>query len=151
VSVRSLLALAVLAASLLAPGGMLRAEPRAVTVYKTSTCGCCSRWVDHFRAEGFPVVAHDVADLDAMKAQQGVPLGLRSCHTALVEGYVVEGHVPAPVVERLLRERPRVSGLAVPGMPVGSPGMEGGRPEPYEVLAFDAGGRVAVYSRHPAP
>ena len=91
-----------------------------------------------------------VSNLDEIKAQQGVPLGLRSCHTALVEGYLVEGHVPAPVIERLLKERPRVTGLAVPGMPVGSPGMEGPNPEPYSVLSFDAEGHVAVYAQQPA-
>jgi len=141
-------ALATVAAALLAPVPALRAESPAVTVYKTSTCHCCSKWVDHLRAAGFPVVAHDVENLDEIKALQGVPLALRSCHTALVGGYLIEGHVPAPVIERLLRERPRLGGLAVPGMPVGSPGMEGPNPEPYQVLAFDASGRVQVYSRH---
>jgi hypothetical protein len=139
-------AFAALVAALLAPLPELRAEP-AVTVYKTATCGCCSKWVEHLRSAGFPVVAHDVENLDEIKAQQGVPLALRSCHTALVDGYLVEGHVPAPVIERLLRERPRVTGLAVPGMPVGSPGMEGEHPERYAVLAFDGSGRVTVYSQ----
>jgi hypothetical protein len=104
--------------------------------------------VGHLREHGFPVEARDVSDLDAIKRQYGVPASLRSCHTAVVDGYVVEGHVPADVIGRLLRERPRVAGLAVPGMPVGSPGMEvpGQAPERYRVYAFTRDGRTRVYA-----
>jgi hypothetical protein len=123
------------------------AAPR-VTVYKSPTCGCCGKWVDHLRAHGFEVTVRDVADVDAYKHKYGVPRHLASCHTALVEGYVIEGHVPADLVHRLLAERPEVIGLAVPGMPIGSPGMEqGNREDPYEVVAFDRTGRVTVYAR----
>lgn len=120
----------------------------SVTVYRSPTCGCCGKWVDHLRANGFEVTVRDVADVDAYKHKYGVPRNLASCHTALVDGYVIEGHVPADVVRRLLAERPEVHGLAVPGMPIGSPGMEqGNRRDPYEVVAFDQTGRVTVYAR----
>ena len=123
--------------------------PPLVTVYKSPTCGCCAAWVDHLRASGFTVETVDVADLDAVKRQYGIPDSLASCHTAVVGGYVVEGHVPAEDVRRLLAERPEAGGLAVPGMPVGSPGMEApdGRTEPYAVLLVDDGG-TTVFSRH---
>jgi len=105
--------------------------------------------VDHLRKHGFTVDAHDVVDLAATKRKHGVPEGLSSCHTALVDGYIVEGHVPADVIEQLLRERPKIAGLAVPGMPVGSPGMEvpGQKPERYEILAFDGRGATRVFAR----
>ena len=119
-----------------------------VVVYKSPTCGCCTEWVAHLRRHGFPVRSEDVAELQPVKARHGVPEELQSCHTALVGGYVVEGHVPADLVERLLRERPKVAGIAVPGMPVGSPGMEvpGARAERYRVLTFDRGGRTGVFA-----
>ena len=102
----------------------------------------------HLRAKGFPVEARDTRDLGAVKRAHGVPPEVASCHTAVVEGYVVEGHVPADVIDRLLRERPAVAGLAVPGMPIGSPGMEspGRPPERYQVLAFDRTGKTTVYT-----
>jgi hypothetical protein len=105
--------------------------------------------VGHLRAKGFKVDAHDVVDLDALKRKHRVPAALESCHTALVDGYVVEGHVPADVIQQLLRERPKVVGLAVAGMPAGSPGMEaaGQKPERYDVVAFDARGGTRVYAR----
>ncbi|MFQ5889512.1 MAG: DUF411 domain-containing protein [Gemmatimonadota bacterium] len=117
-----------------------------VTVYKSPTCGCCSKWVDHLRKSGFEVVALDVTDLVSVKARHGVPPELSSCHTATVEGYVIEGHVPADLIARLLEERPEVAGLAVPGMPMGSPGMEGARKDPYDILAFDREGNARVYA-----
>lgn len=119
-----------------------------VTVYKTPACGCCSKWVDHLKANGFAVRAEDVRDLNAVKARYGVQRHLASCHTAVVDGYVVEGHVPAEAIKRLLRERPAVKGVAVPGMPVGSPGMEGPNAERYDVVTFDAEGRSQVYMRY---
>lgn len=125
-----------------------RGETRQVTMYKSPTCGCCNEWAEHLRRNGFSVEAHDVADVAPVKAENGIPPQLASCHTAFVEGYVIEGHVPASDVRRLLAERPAVAGLAVPGMPVGSPGMEGPNPQRYEVLSFDANGRTAVFSSH---
>ncbi|MDZ7748739.1 MAG: DUF411 domain-containing protein [Halofilum sp. (in: g-proteobacteria)] len=122
-----------------------------MTVYKTATCGCCKAWVEHVRAAGFEVTARDVpyAELVERKREQGVDPALASCHTALVDGYVIEGHVPAADIRRLLGERPDIAGLAVPGMPVGSPGMEvGGRSEAYSVVAFDAAGGMRLYSHY---
>jgi hypothetical protein len=105
--------------------------------------------VDHLREKGFTVDARDVADLTAVKRKHGVPAALESCHTGLIDGYVIEGHVPADVIDQLLRERPKIAGLAVPGMPLGSPGMEapGQKPERYDVVAFDARGGTRVYVR----
>jgi hypothetical protein len=112
------------------------AEKASITVHKDPNCGCCSGWVEHLRKAGFPVTAIDTARLDAVKARLGVRSELAACHTAEVAGYVIEGHVPASAIERLLGEKPRATGLAVPGMPVGSPGMEGGTPETYDVVLF---------------
>jgi len=120
---------------------------RQVTVYKTPTCGCCQAWVDHLRENGFSVVERDSADLAPVKAAHGVPGALESCHTAVVDGYVIEGHVPADLIAKLLAERPEIAGLAVPGMPAGSPGMEGSYKEAYDVLAFQKDGRTTVYAR----
>jgi hypothetical protein len=105
--------------------------------------------VDHLRKGGFPIDARDVVDVAAVKRKQGVPAALESCHTAVVDGYVIEGHVPADVIDQLLRERPKVAGLAVPGMPAGSPGMEspGQKPERYDVIAFDTRGTTRVFAR----
>ncbi|MDX1650613.1 MAG: DUF411 domain-containing protein [Myxococcota bacterium] len=122
--------------------------PPDVTVYKTPTCGCCTEWARHLEAHGFPVRLRDVTDLEAVKRRLGVPDQARACHTALVGGYVVEGHVPAEDVTRLLDEAPPILGLAVPGMPRGSPGMEGPHPEAYEVRVLDDTGLGAVFSRH---
>jgi hypothetical protein len=121
-----------------------------VTVYKTPTCGCCVLWVEHMEAEGFTVEQVDVPVLHEVRAEQGVPPTLSSCHTATVGGYVVEGHVPAEDVKRLLRERPEGVGISVPGMPIGSPGMEvAGRPaQPYNVVLFGDDGRHSVFARH---
>ena len=122
----------------------------AVTVYKSPTCGCCTAWAEHMEAAGFPVETVDVDDLGAVKARHGIPPAYGSCHTATVGGYAVEGHVPAEDVKRLLAERPAAAGLAVPGMPIGSPGMETpGRPaEAYAVLLVSEDGGAAVFARH---
>ena len=109
-----------------------------ITVNKDPNCGCCTAWADHLRGAGFPVKVAERSDMRAVKSRLGVPDDLASCHTAEVDGYVLEGHVPASAVLRLLKERPRARGLAVPGMPIGSPGMEGGEPETYEVMLFGA-------------
>jgi hypothetical protein len=119
-----------------------------IAVYKSPTCGCCSKWVRHLEANGFTVKAYDVQNVNAIKERHGVPEALGACHTAVVGGYVIEGHVPAADIQRLLKERPAVKGLAVPGMPAGSPGMESTDPEKYEVLTFDAAGTTKIYARH---
>lgn len=116
-----------------------------VVVYKTPTCGCCNDWVDHVADHGFTVVTHDLDDLTLIKQQLGVPAGRISCHTAVVRGYTVEGHVPADLIQRMIAEGPRFRGLTVPGMPVGSPGMEGPYKQDYDVLSFDDAGNVQVY------
>jgi hypothetical protein len=121
-----------------------------VVVYKSPTCGCCSGWIEHLRESGYSVEAVDLvqySELSATKREHGVPDDLGSCHTAVVEGYTIEGHVPAEVIERLLRERPDIAGLSVPGMPIGSPGMEGPDPEAYDVMAFTEDGEREVYER----
>ena len=119
--------------------------PRAL-VYKTPSCGCCSLWVDHMREAGFEVDARDLNDIIPVKIDAGVPPRMSSCHTTLIDGYVVEGHIPAEHVKRLLEERPDVVGIAVPGMPIGSPGMEGIGARPYQVLSWDRQGNVEVYA-----
>lgn len=119
-----------------------------IVVYKTPTCGCCTKWVDHLKANGFTVMAQNRDDLSPIRAQHGVPRQVLSCHTALVGSYVVEGHVPAADVQKLLREKPAIKGIAVPGMPMGSPGMEGPTAERYDTLAFTADGKTSVFARH---
>jgi hypothetical protein len=117
------------------------AEEQVITVHKDPNCGCCSGWVRHLQAAGFTVTTVDTAELDAIKTRLGVPTDLAACHTAQVAGYVIEGHVPAAALKRFLAEKPNAVGLAVPGMPIGSPGMEGGTPEPYDVVLFGPAGR----------
>lgn len=136
-------------------GQAAAADAVTIQVYKTPTCGCCTKWIDHLRAAGFDVEATDLPDLTTLKAMNGVPNALSSCHTATVDGYVLEGHVPASDVRRLLAERPKIAGLAVPGMPMGSPGMEHPDPrrhEAFDVIAFGATGEAApaltVFSSH---
>jgi hypothetical protein len=122
----------------------------SITVYKSATCGCCEGWVDHLREEGFTVVVADRDDMPAIKASFGVPRDLQSCHTAKVEGYVIEGHVPASDIKALLLKMPAVTGLTAPGMPMRSPGMQepGLPPKGYDVLSFNKSGKKAVFSRH---
>ena len=117
-----------------------------VTVYKSPTCVCCERWLDHMRRAGFRVTERNVAKIAAVKAERGVPDDLASCHTSIAGRYVVEGHVPADLVARLLEKQSPVAGLAVPGMPAGSPGMEGGQRQRYDVLSFTRAGETAVYA-----
>ena len=119
-----------------------------ITVYKDPSCGCCKNWIEHLLKHGFRVNAKDTPDLTSVKQTLGVPARLGACHTAVVGGYLVEGHVPAEDIARLLAKKPKVRGLAVPGMPMGSPGMEGGSRQPYSVLSFDAAGKTAVFARH---
>ena len=118
-----------------------------VVVYKSPTCGCCSKWVGHMERAGFEVETRDMTNMAVIKNQYGVQRAFSSCHTAIVDGYIVEGHVPPVYVEKLLEERPDIKGIAVPGMPIGSPGMEGPNPQPYDVLSFDAAGNTAVFAR----
>ena len=122
------------------------AAPAPVAVFKSATCGCCAKWNDHMRTAGFNVNSTDLPDVAPVKDKHGVPAALRSCHTAVVGGYVIEGHVPADVIKKLLRERPDVVGIAVPGMPMGSPGMEGSRVDSYNVMSFDKSGATKVYA-----
>lgn len=127
------------------------ASPEKLVVYKTETCGCCGKWVDHMAENGFEVEVHDMsqAELSALKAARGIDRDLQSCHTAEIEGYLVEGHVPAKDLQRLLAEKPDgVKGIAVPGMPIGSPGMEAedGHVDEYEVVTFDEAGETKVYA-----
>lgn len=117
-------------------------------VWKTPTCGCCGKWVQHMEAAGFRVEVTDVDDVDPVKKANGLPLRLASCHTALVGGYVVEGHVPAGDVRRLLREKPAILGLAAPGMPAGSPGMDVPGSPAYDVLSVARDGTTSVYATH---
>ncbi len=148
----ALLAIVALAVVAIVPGRAQQAPTaETVVVYKTATCGCCRAWVDHVRAHGFKVEAHDVSreKLAAIASEAGVTRELGSCHTAKVGGYVIEGHVPAADIARLLRERPPVAGIAVPGMPVGSPGMEmGNQRDAYNVVAFTKDGRRSVFAQY---
>jgi len=122
----------------------------AITVYKSASCGCCGKWVDYVRANGFAPSVHDDENMDAIKDDMGVPKAVRSCHTAVVGKYIVEGHVPVEDIRRLLQDRPAVAGIAAPGMPQSGPGMAvpGAPVHPYEVLAFSTDGHTAVFARH---
>lgn len=151
---RSLLAGGLVLAAVAASGVVALTRPSALptagpemVVYKSPTCLCCAKWVEHMEKAGFRTRIETVADLSWVKTEHGVPALLGSCHTGLVGGYAIEGHVPADDVRRLLQERPTVAGLAVPGMPMGSPGMEGPRRERYEVIAFHRDGTGIVFSR----
>ena len=120
-----------------------------VAMVKDPGCGCCTKWVAHLKRAGFSATVTESAAIDAFKDSKGVPRAARSCHTGTVDGYVIEGHVPAADIQRLLKERPNIVGLAVPGMPAGSPGMEvGGRIAPYDVIAFDKSGKTRVFASH---
>ena len=121
-----------------------------VTVFKTPTCACRGKWVEHLKANGFAVKVQEVSDTAGYERQYRVPRTMVSCHTAVVNGYTIEGHVPATEIKRLLNERPKAVGLAVPGMPVGSPGMEAAHSDAYSVFAFDESGQTTGYARYPA-
>jgi hypothetical protein len=145
------LAVAAVAVFVFAPQAAPVAQPGLITVYKTPWCGCCSDWVDHLRAEGLPLVVVEKPDLRATRAALGVPEDLASCHTAEVDGYAIEGHVPAREIRRMLAERPAIRGIAVPGMPLGSPGMEvdGVPADPYDVVTFGDGEQGVFASYQP--
>lgn len=132
--------------ALVAGGALIASGPsswaqdhRRITVWKDPNCGCCGGWVAHLRRNGFVATVIETSDVQAIKTQRRVPAELASCHTAEIAGYTIEGHVPAGAIMQLLSERPAGRGLAVPGMPIGSPGMEGGTPEIYEVVLFGDG------------
>lgn len=123
--------------------------PTPITIYKSRTCGCCTKWVDHLRENGFRTIVHDEEEMDRIKDEAGIPKPLRSCHSAIVKKYLIEGHVPAADIHRLLAERPKVAGLAVPGMPAGSPGMaEPGEEGGYQVVAFQFDGSTTHFASH---
>jgi hypothetical protein len=117
-----------------------------VKVYKDANCGCCVKWIEHLQQNGFKVEAMDMPDMSLVKQKYGVKPEMQACHTAVIGDYVVEGHVPADVIMKMLREKPAIAGLAVPGMPAGSPGMEGAMKERYDVLTFDRAGHSTVYA-----
>ena len=127
----------------------LSAAPPEMTVYKTKTCGCCGKWVEHLRSNGFQVTVKEVPSTAPYRQQYGVPESLASCHTGVVNGYAIEGHIPAAEIHRLLKEHPKAKGLAVPGMPMGSPGMEGASKDTYSVIRFDADGKETIYHKYP--
>src|SRR6266851_581118 len=140
--------LAIVAAGQAAFGQTKAASKPDVAVYKSPTCGCCGKWVEYMETKGFTTRVTSLPNVAPVKIQNKVPARLQSCHTSLVGGYVIEGHVPAEDIRRLLRERPAILGLAAPGMPAGSPGMDVPNSPPYEVLAFGKDGRTTVYATH---
>ena len=133
-----------------APGPSIDAAAKkpTITVYTDPGCGCCKSWIEHLIKHGYRVDAKDTPEMTAIKRTLGVPEGLTACHTAIVNGYLIEGHVPAADIARLLKEKPKVAGLAVPGMPMGSPGMEGPRTQRYQVLSFDKAGKTKVFASY---
>jgi hypothetical protein len=143
-----------LSALLLAGCTSIQAENAAtdteMTVYRSPTCSCCGKWIEHVKSNHFAVKDIVSSDMDAIKEKYGIPDKLASCHTAIVDGYVIEGHVPAADIQKLLTSKPNVVGLSAPGMPMGSPGMEMGGSQDYDVVSFDKDGKVQVFSAHKA-
>ena len=141
-------ALAAGTASLVAFRPLFAHSGSRLVIYKSPSCGCCGNWVNHVKANGFQTEVHDVEDVNAIKAKHGVPEELYSCHTALADGYVFEGHIPSDLVTKVLKEKPKIVGIAAPGMPIGSPGMEmGSRKDPYKIIAFTRDGKTSVYAQ----
>jgi len=135
--------------SIKAEGQVKAVEPIVIEVYRSPSCGCCSKWIAHLKENQFDVKDHVTNDVQAIKDKYGVPENMASCHTALVNGYVVEGHVPAVDIKKLLKLKPAVIGISVPGMPSGTPGMEmGGRKDPYKVVSFDKEKKYQVFSSY---
>ncbi len=147
-NLRNLMRIFLIAAGLYWPLGAA-ADTATVTVYKTASCGCCQGWVEHMRSNGFDVTTRNLqwSELSSVRSHYRVPANLHSCHTAVVDGYVVEGHVPADLVSRLLSERPEAIGISAPGMPAASPGMDIPSGGPYDVMIFEAGGGSRLYQR----
>jgi hypothetical protein len=145
---RTLLAALSLAALLVATASAQAPALTKMTVYKSPTCGCCAKWVEHMKKAGFDLAVTDTDNVSLIKAEHKVPSNLAACHTAIVNGYVVEGHVPDDVIRKMLAEKPKISGIAVAGMPMGAPGMETeGVPQSYDVMAFHATGASHVYAK----
>lgn len=129
----------------------VKADPIEITVYRSPTCGCCSKWIEHLKANGFEVADNVTKDVQAVKDKYGVPKEMASCHTAIVNGYVVEGHVPANDIKALLKIKPSIIGISVPGMPVGTPGMEmGDRKDAYKVIGFDKDRQYQIFNSYEA-
>lgn len=144
----ALVAVVALGAAASRPAPAMSGAPGSViTVYKSPTCGCCQLWVDYLRANGFEVKTIDLDDLSEIKAMSGVPRSIETCHTAVVAGYVIEGHVPADAITRLLKEQPKIAGIGVAGMPIGSPGMPGSPAQHYDVMSWDKNGTTSVYAK----
>lgn len=118
---------------------------KSIVVYQSPTCGCCKKWVKHLEDHGFNVKSKLVSDVTDVKMKFGLPMKLASCHTAMIDGYIVEGHVPAKAIEKLLKEKPSIKGISVPGMPMGSPGMEGFHKENFDVVSFKENGEESVF------
>lgn len=137
-----------LVVTVLGSGSALAQSTATVEVFKSPSCGCCGKWVEHLRQNGFQVQTHDVNDVPAARKKLGMPDQLGSCHTARIGGYVVEGHVPASDIQRLLKEKPKALGLAVPSMPPGSPGMESAKPMPYQTLLVGTDRTTQVFAQH---
>lgn len=137
--------ISLLFAALFAPAAMAAST---LDVYSDPSCGCCGAWVQYMRAQGYAVTVHQDQPMAAVKARLGVPPDAMSCHTAVIGGYVIEGHVPVADIRRLLAERPNARGLAAPGMPVGSPGMETGTPQRYDVVLINQDGSLRVFTAH---
>ncbi|MEO8909633.1 MAG: DUF411 domain-containing protein [Gemmatimonadaceae bacterium] len=119
-----------------------------ITVYKDPSCGCCKNWIAYLEKHGYRVDAKDTPNMPEIKHSLGVPDGLTACHTAVVNGYLIEGHVPAEDIDRLLAQKPTIAGIAVPGMPMGSPGMDGSPAQRYKVISFDKAGKTKVFASH---
>ena len=145
--IKRLVSRSALAASLSAPMLAMAAAP-VIDVFKSEFCGCCAAWVDHLKANGFAPKVKNVTNPSDYRERAGIPNELGSCHTATVAGYAIEGHVPAGDIKRLLAEKPKAKALAVPAMPLGSPGMEGPRKDPYDVLLVQAGGKTTIFKRY---
>ncbi|WP_239112616.1 DUF411 domain-containing protein [Halomicronema sp. CCY15110] len=140
--------LVVSACSAIGVGGQ-SAIAAELTVFRSPTCGCCGLWIDHMEQAGFTVRDEVTEDMATVKQEYGLPQNLASCHTTIADGYVIEGHIPAADVQRLLTEKPDIAGIAVPGMPIGSPGMESGNyVEPYTVFSFTDAGETAAFAEH---
>ncbi|MGI4843672.1 MAG: DUF411 domain-containing protein [Janthinobacterium lividum] len=145
--IKRLLSKSALAAALSLPMLAMAAAP-VIDVYKSEYCGCCAAWVEHLKANGFAPKVTNVANPSDYRERGGIPNELGSCHTAIVQGYAIEGHVPASDIKRLLADKPKAKGLAVPAMPLGSPGMEGPRKDPYDVLLVQADGKTKVFKHY---
>lgn len=128
-----------------------QAASNRITVYRSPTCGCCGKWLQHLRDNQFSIEDIVTDDMQSVKQKYGVPAAMQSCHTAVIDGYVIEGHVPVRDIQRMLKVKPKIVGIAVPGMPVGTPGMEmGGRKDPYKVVSFDKEGKFEIFSQYSA-